>query len=43
VYIPENLSDSEKETLGGLENSPNFQPGKSVKEKIFNHFRKMFD
>ncbi|MDR1089593.1 MAG: molecular chaperone DnaJ, partial [Prevotella sp.] len=43
VYIPENLSDSEKTTLTGLENSPNFQPSKSVKEKIFNHFRKMFD
>lgn len=43
VYIPENLSDSEKETLTGLENSPNFQPSKSVKEKIFTHFRKMFD
>ncbi|MDR1707251.1 molecular chaperone DnaJ [Dysgonomonas sp.] len=43
VYIPENLSDSEKATLTGLENSPNFQPSKSVKEKIFSHFRKMFD
>lgn len=43
VYIPENLSDSEKQTLTGLENSPNFQPSKSVKEKIFSHFRKMFD
>lgn len=43
VYIPENLSDGEKETLTGLENSPNFQPSKSVKEKIFTHFRKMFD
>lgn len=43
VYIPENLSESEKETLNGLENSPNFQPSKSIKEKIFSHFRKMFD
>lgn len=43
VYIPENLSDSEKQTLNGLENSPNFQPSPSVKEKIFAHFRKMFD
>ncbi|MDR0824510.1 MAG: molecular chaperone DnaJ [Prevotella sp.] len=43
VYIPEKMSDSEKATLTGLENSPNFQPSKSVKEKIFNHFRKMFD
>lgn len=43
VYIPENLSDSEKATLSGLENSPNFQPSESIKEKIFTHFRKMFD
>lgn len=43
VYIPEKLSDSEKQTLSGLENSPNFQPSPSIKEKIFNHFRKMFD
>lgn len=43
VYIPETLSDSEKETLNGLENSPNFQPKKTVKEKIFNKFRQMFD
>jgi len=43
VYIPENLDDSERATLSGLENSPNFQPNKSIKDKIFNHFRKMFD
>ena len=43
VYIPETLTDSEKATLNGLENSPNFQPKKSVKEKIFNKFRNMFD
>ncbi len=43
VYIPETLSASEKETLTGLENSPNFQPKRSMKEKIFNKFRNMFD
>lgn len=43
VYIPEKLDDSEKATLSGLENSPNFQPNKTIKEKIFSHFRKMFD
>lgn len=43
VYIPENLSSSEKDTLTGLENSPNFQPNKSMKEKIFSKFRHMFD
>ncbi len=43
VYIPESLSETEKATLNGLENSPNFQPKKSVKEKIFSKFRHMFD
>lgn len=43
VYIPENLDENEKSTLSRLENSPNFQPNKSVKDKIFSHFRKMFD
>lgn len=43
VYIPENLSATEKETMTGLENSPNFQPNKSMKESIFNKFRHMFD
>jgi len=43
IYVPEKLSDSEKSTLQGLENSPNFEPTKSAKEKIFSYFRKMFD
>lgn len=43
VYIPETLSATEKETMAGLENSPNFQPNKSVKDTIFNKFRHMFD
>jgi len=43
VYIPEILDENEKSTLSRLENSPNFQPNKSVKDKIFSHFRKMFD
>lgn len=43
VYIPEKLDDKEKSVLSGLENSPNFQPNKSVKDKIFSHFRRMFD
>ncbi|MDL2265854.1 molecular chaperone DnaJ [Parabacteroides sp. OttesenSCG-928-G07] len=43
VYIPEKLSATEKDTLTGLENSPNFQPGKTIKEKIFSKFRSIFD
>lgn len=43
IYIPEKLDDSEKAILSGLENSPNFQPNKSVKDKIFSYFRRMFE
>lgn len=43
VYIPEKLSASEKETLTGLDNSPNFQPNKSMKEKIFSRFKHFFE
>ncbi|MDR1919524.1 MAG: molecular chaperone DnaJ [Tannerellaceae bacterium] len=43
VYIPETLSESEKSTLRGLENSPNFQAKKSMKDKIFSKFRNMFE
>lgn len=43
IYIPENLSDKEKDTLKKLDESENFQPSKSIKDKIFSHFRKMFD
>ncbi len=43
VYVPEKLSENEKSVLSGLENSPNFQPDTSVKDKIFSYFRKMFD
>lgn len=43
VYIPEKLSDNEKKTLEELSKSENFKPGKTIKEKIFSHFRKMFD
>ncbi len=43
IYVPENLSKEEKTTLENLENAQNFQPAKSVKDKIFSHFRRMFD
>lgn len=43
VYVPEKLSDSEKQTINGLENSPNFEPTKSIKDKIFRHFKQMFE
>ena len=43
VYVPENLSQSEKDTLNSLENSPNFQPNKTMKEKFFDKFRRLFN
>ncbi len=43
VYVPENLTKEQKDILNGLENAPNFQPNKSIKERIFSRFRTMFD
>ena len=43
VYIPESLTKEQKETLENLEKASNFQPTQSVKEKIFNRFRTIFE
>ena len=43
VYIPETLSPSEKEMMNKLSESPNFEPKKAVKDKIFDKFKHMFD
>ena len=43
VYIPEELTKEQKETLEQLDKSSNFQPNQSIKDKIFNKFRNMFD
>lgn len=43
VYIPETLSRDEKKSLESLQNSPNFVPDSSVKEKIFKKFKSMFE
>ena len=43
VYVPENLTKEQIGVLSNLENSPNFQPSTSMKEKIFNKFRSVFD
>ncbi|MDR2919507.1 MAG: molecular chaperone DnaJ [Tannerella sp.] len=43
VYIPEKLSDSEKEKMETMADSENFQPNKSIKEKIFSKFRDWLD
>lgn len=43
VYIPETLSKDEKHALEKMEDSDNFKPNTSIKEKIFKKFRNLFD
>ena len=43
VYIPENLSESEKKKIAEMDKSENFAPSKSAKKSVFNKFKKMFD
>ena len=41
VYIPETLSAEDKANIRKFENSPNFQPNQTIKEKIFSKFRNL--
>lgn len=43
VYVPETLSKDEKQALEKMQNSDNFKPNMSIKEKIFKKFRNFFD
>lgn len=43
VYVPESLSKEEKKILEDLEESKNFKPSDSIKEKIFRKFKSFFD
>ena len=43
VYVPESLTKEQKEALECMEKSLNFQPTQSIKEKIFNRFRNIFE
>ncbi len=43
VYIPETLSRDEKKAMEQMQNSDNFRPSSSVKERIFKKFKSMFD
>ena len=43
VYVPENLTDEEKNEIEKLRNSPNMQPTASVKDRIFSKLRHIFD
>jgi len=43
VYVPETLSKDEKKALEEMEDSENFKPNNSIKEKIFRKFKNLFD
>jgi molecular chaperone DnaJ len=43
VYIPETLSRDEKLALERFGQSENFRPNQSIKDKIFNRFKQMFE
>ena len=43
IYVPETLSKDEKKALEKMEDSDNFKPNTSIKEKIFRKFKSWFD
>jgi len=43
IYVPEALNKEEKSTLEKLDESDNFKPSTTVKEKIFRKFKSLFD
>ncbi|MBE6283058.1 MAG: molecular chaperone DnaJ [Mediterranea massiliensis] len=43
IYVPETLNKEEKKWLEKMEDSENFEPNVSIKEKIFRKFKKLFD
>ncbi|WP_455668410.1 molecular chaperone DnaJ [Phocaeicola sp.] len=43
VYVPETLSKDEKQAMEKMQESDNFQPNVSIKEKIFKKFKNFFD
>lgn len=43
IYIPETLSKEEKQAIEKMQNSDNFTPNLSIKEKIFRKFKSFFD
>jgi molecular chaperone DnaJ len=43
VYVPENLTDKERESLKQMKNSINFTPTKTERKRAFDRFKRMFD
>lgn len=42
VYIPEKLSDTERQAITSLQNSPNLQPNEAEKHRIFSKLKHIF-
>ena len=43
VYVPETLNKEEKQIMEKMQESDNFKPNLSIKEKIFKKFKNFFD
>lgn len=43
VYMPEKLSDTERQAIESLKSSPNMLPSDSEKKKIFSKLRHIFE
>lgn len=43
VYVPETLSKEERQAIEKMQDSDNFKPNTSIKEKIFKKFKNFFD
>ena len=43
VYVPENLSDSQKQTFEALRDAPNIKPTEGDSRRIFSKLKHIFD
>lgn len=43
VYVPENLSNEERDLIQKMQEKEGFKPSKSIKDKIFQRFKSLFD
>ena len=43
VYVPEKLNDEERKLIEKMKEAEGFKPTKSIKEKIFQRFKSLFD
>ena len=43
IYVPETLSKDEKKALESMQDSDNFRPNSSIKDKIFRKFKSFFE